>query len=185
MQQFIAQLKLKPGTYNYSSPGNGAPHHLMMDLLKLQAGVNIVHIPFKGTGDAVAAPLGGTVHASMISLVSAIPQVKSGRLRVLASTGERRSILASDIPTFREAGMAEMDIESWLAVFAPAGTPKDIIARLNGELNAIMQLPQLRETLAKYGMSAYIGAPEELGALVKEELIRWQRVVKQAGIKAD
>lgn len=157
----------------------------MMDLLKLQAGVNIVHIPFKGTGDAVAAPLGGTVHASMISLVSAIPQVKSGRLRVLASTGERRSILASDIPTFREAGMAEMDIESWLAVFAPAGTPKDIIARLNGELNAIMQLPQLRETLAKYGMSAYIGAPEELGALVKEELIRWQRVVKQAGIKAD
>ncbi len=185
VQQFISQVKLKPGAYNYSSPGNGSAHHLMMELLKLQAGINIVHIPFKGTGDAVAGLIGGTVNASMISLVSAIPQVKNGRLRVLASTGDRRSVLASEISTFREANLAEMDIEPWLAVFAPAGTPRDIITRLNGEFNSIMQLAQFKEVLSKYGMSAFSGTPEELGTLLKEELVRWQRVVKQAGIKAD
>ncbi|HEU5177817.1 MAG TPA: tripartite tricarboxylate transporter substrate-binding protein [Burkholderiales bacterium] len=161
--ELIELAKREPGKLHYGSPGNGGVQHLAMELFKLEAGVNLVHVPYKGLGGMLNDLVGGHVQVGVAALQSVHPHVQAGRLRMLG----------------------QLEVETWYAVFAPAGTPAPAIAKLNADLHALLQDAQMREFLAKQGMTAAGGPPERLGELVRRELARWTRVVKIAGIKAD
>lgn len=185
MRQFLDLARSEPGKLNYSSPGNGSPQHLAMELLKLDAHVDLVHVPYKGSGGALADLVGGHVQAMIVSLQTVAPYVQSGKLRMLAVMSAERSEAFPDVPTLKELGLPDLEVETWYGVFAPAGTARSIVAKLNAELNAVLKEPDVRELLAKQGMIAVGGSSERFGALVQSELKRWPRVVAAAGIKAD
>lgn len=185
LRDFISLAKRRPGELHYSSPGNGGPQHLAMELLKLETGINIVHVPYKGFAGAVTDVMAGHVQAMVSALQSAHPHVTSGRLRMLAVMSGERSAAFPGVPTMKEAGFPGLEIYTWYGTFAPAGTPASTIARINTDLNSLLQQPDTRELLGKMGMNPAGGAPDRLGSLVKSELVRWDRVVKAANIKAD
>ncbi len=185
MREFLELARGQPGKLYYSSPGNGGPQHLAMELLKLDARIDLVHVPYKGSGGALADLVGGHVQAMIVSLQTAAPYVQSGKLRMLAVMSAERSQAFSEVPTLKELGLADLEVETWYGVFAPAGTPQAAIARVNAEMNALLEQNEIRELLAKQGMAPAGGTPERFGALVKRELARWSRVVAAAGIKAD
>jgi tripartite-type tricarboxylate transporter receptor subunit TctC len=183
--EFIDGARRQPGKLFYSSPGNGGPQHLAMELIKLETGVNLVHVPYKGAGGAIADLIAGHVQAMVISLQNAAPYVQGGKLRMLAVMSPERSPAFADVPTLKEAGLPSLEVETWYGAFAPAGTPAAIVAKLNTEINALLRQPDVRELLARQGMAAAGGPPERFGELLKLELARWARVVAAAGIKAD
>jgi len=185
LRQFIDLIKSEPGKYHYCSPGNGGPQHLSMELLKLEAKINIVHVPYKNTGGAVTDLLAGHVQAMMLPIHTATPYVRSGKLRMLAVMSTERSPVFPEVPTVNEQGLALPAIETWYAVFAPAGTPAPIIAKLNADINAVLGEADLRASFAGQGITPAGGTPEQLGERVKREVALWARVVKDAGIKAD
>jgi tripartite-type tricarboxylate transporter receptor subunit TctC len=185
MRDFIALAKRRPGELYYSSPGNGGPQHLAMELLKLETGINIVHVPYKGFSGAVTDVIAGHVQAMVSALQSAHAYVSSGRLRMLAVMSEERSPAFPGVPTMKEAGFPGLEIYTWYGTFAPAGTPAAVIGKINADVNALLQQPDIRDVLAKLGMNPAGGPPDRLGGLVKSELARWERVVKAANIKAD
>ena len=185
MRQFLDLARSEPGKLNYSSPGNGSPQHLAMELLKLDAHVDLVHVPYKGSGGALADLVGGHVQAMIVSLQTVAPYVQSGKLRMLAVMSAERSEAFPDVPTLKELGLPDLEVDTWYGVFVPAGTPKSVITKLNSELNAVLKEPDVRDLLAKQGMIAVGGSSERFGALVQSELKRWPRVVAAAGIKAD
>jgi tripartite-type tricarboxylate transporter receptor subunit TctC len=185
VKEFIAFARRQPGKLLYCTPGNGGPQHLAMELIKLETGIDLVHVPYKGSGGALTDLVGGHVQAMVVALQTAAPFVQSGRLRMLAIMGAERSPAFPGVPTIKEQGLAHLEIEPWYGVLAPAATPAAAIAKINSELHALLQLPDVREQLAKQGMNAAGGAPERLGNLIKVELARWGRVVNAAKIKAD
>jgi tripartite-type tricarboxylate transporter receptor subunit TctC len=185
MREFIALARSEPGKLYYSSPGNGAPQHLAMELLKLDAGINLVHVPYKGSGGALADLVGGHVQAMIVSLQTVAPYVQSGKLRMLAVMSSERSEAFPDVPTLKELGLPDLEVDTWYGVFAPTGTSGAIVAKLNAELNALLRQSDVRELMAKQGMITVGGTPERFGELVRMELARWSRVVAAAGIKAD
>jgi len=185
MRQFLDLARSEPGKLNYSSPGNGSPQHLAMELLKLDTHVNLVHVPYKGSGGALADLVGGHVQAMIVSLQTVAPYVQSGKLRMLAVMSAERSEAFPDVPTLKEVGLPDLEVDTWYGVFAPAGTSKAVIDKVNAELNALLKHADVRELLAKQGMIPVGGTPERFGALVRSELTRWPRVVAAAGIKAD
>ena len=185
MREFIDLVRAQPGKLYYSSPGNGGPQHLAMELLKLDTGMNIVHVPYKGAGGAVADLVGGHVQAMISALQTVAPHVHSGRLRMLAVMSATRSPAFPDVPTLKEQGLPDLEVETWYAVFSPAGTPGAVVGKLNAELNALLQEADVKGVLAKQGLAAESGTPQSLGERVKRELARWTRVVSAAGIRAD
>ena len=185
MREFLELARGQPGKLYYSSPGNGGPQHLAMELLKLDARIDLVHVPYKGSGGALADLVGGHVQAMIVSLQTAAPYVQSGKLRMLAVMSAERSQAFSEVPTLKESGLADLEVETWYGVFAPAGTPQAAIARVNAEMNALLKHNEIRELLARQGMAPAGGTPERFGDLVRKELARWLRVVAAAGIKAD
>jgi tripartite-type tricarboxylate transporter receptor subunit TctC len=185
LNDFINLAKRRPGELHYSSPGNGGPQHLAMELLKLETGINIVHVPYKGFAGAITDVMAGHVQAMVSALQSAHAQVSSGRLRMLAVMSGERSAAFPGVPTMKEAGLPGLEIYTWYGTFAPAATPAAAVARVNADINALLQLPDIRELLARQGMNPAGGPPSRLGNLVKAELPRWDRVVKAANIKAD
>ena len=185
MRELIELVKREPGKLHYSSPGNGGPQHLAMELLKLEAGMDLVHVPYKGLGGAMSDVVAGHVQAMVSALQSAAPHVQSGKLRMLAVMSAQRSPAFPAVPTLREQGLGDLEVETWYGLFAPAGTPGDAISRINSEVNVLLKEPGIIESLGKQGMNAAGGPPERLGELVKRELARWNRVVSAAGIKAD
>jgi tripartite-type tricarboxylate transporter receptor subunit TctC len=185
MREFLELARSQPGKLYYSSPGNGGPQHLAMELLKLETHIDLVHVPYKGSGGAITDLIGGHVQAMIVSLQTAAPYVQSGKLRMLAVMSAERSQAFPEVPTLKELGLGDLEVETWYGVFAPAGTSGAIVAKLNAELNDLIKQPDVRELLAKQGMAAAGGTPERFGALVKKELARWSRVVTAAGIKAD
>jgi tripartite-type tricarboxylate transporter receptor subunit TctC len=185
VRDFIDLAKRRPGELYYSSPGNGGPQHLTMELFKLETGTNIVHVPYKGFAGAITDAMAGHVQAMVSAAQSAHTYVTSGRLRMLAVMSAERWPAFPDVPTFKEQGLPRLEVYTWYAAFAPAGTPAAAVAKLNADINAVLQQPELRETLAKQGMSTGGGPPERLAELVKSELTRWSRVVAAAKIKAD
>lgn len=185
MREFIELVKREPGKLHYSSPGNGGPQHLAMELLKLETGMNIVHVPYKSAAGALADLVGGHVQATIAAVQTAQPQVVSGKLRAVAVMSAERSQAFPEVPTLKEQDLPGLEVETWYGAFAPAGTPSAAVSKLNRELNALLQEGSIREFLAKQGMTAAGGPPERLGGLVKRELARWARVVNAAGIKAD
>jgi tripartite-type tricarboxylate transporter receptor subunit TctC len=185
MREFVELARSQPGKLYYSSPGSGGPQHLAMELLKQNARIDLVHVPYKGSGGALADLVGGHVQAMIVSLQTVAPYVQSGKLRMLAVMSAERSPAFPEVPTLKELGLPDLEVETWYGVFAPAGTSAPVVARLNAELNTLLAQPDIRDLLARQGMSAVGGSSERFGELVKAELLRWSRVVAAAGIKAD
>ena len=185
MREFVSLAKRQPGKLDYSSPGNGGPQHLAMELLKIEIGIDLVHVPYKGAGGALTDVMGGHVQAMVSALQTAAPFVRSGRLRMLGVMSAARSPAFSEVPTLKEQGYANLEVETWYGVFAPAATPAPAIAKVNVDINALLQQADVRELLATQGMNAAGGPPARFGNLVRLELARWSRVVAAAGIKAD
>ena len=175
----------KKSQLHYSSPGNGGPQHLAMELLKLETGMNIVHVPYKGAAGALADVVGGHVQATIAAVQTAQPHIASGKLRGVGVMSAERSPAFLDVPTLKEQGLPGLEVETWYGAFAPAGTPPRIVNKVNADLNVLLRDPGIRELLAKQGMTPVGGPPERLGELVTRELARWTRVVNAAGIKAD
>ena len=181
----VALAKARPGQINYASPGNGTPHHLAMELLKLQTGTHLTHVPYKGIAGATTDLMGGQVQVMFASLHSVLPQVKAGKLKLLGVTGAR-SPLAPGVPSFREQGMDFMDaVDAWYALLAPAGTPPELIARLHQDVSAVLALPEVRDQLANQGLTLQTSSPEQLAALLRSDLARWRKVIGEARIVAD
>jgi tripartite-type tricarboxylate transporter receptor subunit TctC len=186
MQEAIAAIKANPGKYNFASPGNGTPHHVGMELIKLNLGLDATHIPYKGFAGAMTDLVGGQVQMMFTLVHSAIPHARAGRIRILAVTGAKRSPQFPEAPTFREQGIDFMDdVDAWYAVMAPGKTPADLVARLNADVNAVMNLPDVKENLTKQGLIPVTSTPQELQQLIKSDLVRWQKVVTDAKIKLD
>jgi tripartite-type tricarboxylate transporter receptor subunit TctC len=185
VKELIDLAKREPGKMHYSSPGNGGPQHLAMELLKLETGINIVHVPYKGASGALQDVVGGHVQATIAAAQTAYPNVQGGKLRALGFMSAERSPAYPDVPTMKELGLSELEVETWYGMFAPAGTPSQVIDKVNKELNLALTDASVRAVLEKQGMTPAGGPPGRLGDLVKRELPRWARVVKAAGIKAD
>lgn len=183
--EVVALAKAQPGKLNYASPGNATPHHLAMELFKLHFGVQMVHVPYKGTAGAVTDILGGQIQLMFLPVHVAQQHVLAGKLNMLASGGAQRSPATPDVPSLAEAGMRDIDVDIWFALLGPAGLPREIVALLNGELVAILRDPDTRAGLLKQGLSPQPGTPAELGKLIESDLERWGRVVRDARITAD
>ncbi|HZR70795.1 MAG TPA: tripartite tricarboxylate transporter substrate binding protein [Burkholderiales bacterium] len=186
MKEAIDIIRKNPGKYYFASPGNGTPHHVGMELIKQRLGLDIIHVPYKGFAGAMTDLVGGQV-AMMFTLVhSSLPYVRAGKIRALAVTGAKRSPQYPDAPTFREQGIDFMDdVDAWYAVMAPGKVSPALIARLNRDVNAVMNLPQVKDQLVKQGMIPTTSTPEALAALIKADLARWAKVVADAHIKID
>ncbi len=185
VRDLIAQLKAKPDKYTYASAGNGTAPHYAAELFKLNAGVVMLGVPYKGAAPAVSDTIGGQTQFMFPSLFTALPHVKSGKLKALAIAGPKRSPLLPDVPTLKEAGVDGVDVQQWYAFFAPAKTPKPIIEKLNKALNQVLADPEIIKRIEDHGADVESGTPEQLGALVKSELVKWKGVVQRAKLTAD
>jgi len=183
--ELVALAKAQPGKLNYASPGNATPHHLAMELLKLHFGVDLVHVPYKGTAGAVTDLLGGQIQLMFLPVHVALPQVQAGKLNMLTSGGAQRSPVTPEVPSLAEAGVKDIDVDIWYALLGPAGLPRDIVQTLNGELAAILKDPETRAGLLKQGLAPQTGTPAELAKLIETDLERWGKVVRAARISAD
>jgi tripartite-type tricarboxylate transporter receptor subunit TctC len=185
VKELIALLKANPGKYTFASSGNGTSQHLSGELFKSMAGVDMQHIPYKGSPPALQDVVGGQVTMTFDNITTAWPLAKAGKLRALAVTTAKRSSIAPDVPTLAESGLPGFEIGSWQGVFAPAGTPAPIVKRLNAEIVKILHLPDVNEKLAGLGAEIVADSPEEFAALVKAEVVKWSDVVKKSGAKVD
>jgi tripartite-type tricarboxylate transporter receptor subunit TctC len=186
LQDLIAMAKASPGRLTFSSGGNGTPPHLAGALLMMHAGLDLQHVPYSGAAAGVAAVLGGQVDMGFPGVAAIASQVKSGKLRALASTGRERSAALPDVPTMAELGFQGVEVINWVGVVAPAATPQGIVARLAGELRKVVAQPEVQNRLASLGMEPILDSnPEAFGALIQSELTKWAKVVREAGIRAD
>ncbi len=185
VREFIQLAKRRPGQLLYSSPGNGGPQHLTTELIKLETGIDIVHVPYKGASGAVIDLVGGHVQAMVSAIQTISPQVRGGKLRMLAVMGEKRSHAFPEVLTMKEQGLTNLVVETWYGMFAPAGAPAAVVAKLNAEVNALLEQAEVREALAKQDLNVVGGSPERFGEMVRRELARWARVVTVAKIKPD
>ena len=181
----VSAAKAKPGHVNFASPGNGTVAHLTSELFQKAAAVKMQHVPYKGAAQALTDVISGNVQLYMSSVPTLLGQIKQGKLRPLAVTSAKRVDDLPDVPTINESGYKGFDAVTWFGILAPAGTPKDVVARLNAEFNKAMQLPDLRKKLADEGADAAGGTPEQFAALIKEDIGRWGKVVKESGAKVD
>jgi len=185
MGELVAYAKAHPGKINYASSGNGSLQHATGAMLEQQAGIQLTHIPYKGTGPALQDLLGGQVDITFGTAPPFVPHIQSGKLRVLATTGKTRLPSLPEVPTTAEAGLPNLDATSWFAVFAPARTPKPIIDRLTAEIARIVSTPAFRQKAQEQGATADYLNPQQMDALVKSETARWTEVGKAAKIEAD
>jgi tripartite-type tricarboxylate transporter receptor subunit TctC len=183
--ELIALLKANPGKYSFASSGNGTSQHLSGELFKAQAGVDMQHIPYKGSPPALADVVGGQVAMTFDNITTAWPLAKGGKLKALAVTTAKRSSIAPEVPTLAEAGLPGYEIGSWQGVFAPAGTPPDIVRRLNAEIVKIINTPDVQKKLLDLGAEPVANSADEFGAFVKNEVVKWADVVKKSGAKVD
>lgn len=185
IKDLVALAKAKPGEIDYASSGVGTIHHLAAELLSSMAGIRMTHVPYKGSGAALPAMLGGQVKIGFGPIVPAIPHIKAGRLKALGVNGAKRSMAAPDIPTVAEQGLAGFEATSWYGVFVPAKTPKAVVSRLNKEFSAALASPDVRERLLHDGVEPESSTPEQLAAIVVAERKLWAKVIRAAGIKIE
>ena len=185
LKDFVAAARAKPGTITYGSPGNGTPQHLAMELLKLDGKLDMVHVPYKEASGAAKDLVSGQIHAAILTASSAAPLVKTGRVQVIGNLGDAKSALFGDAPLLKEEGFPSLGLGVWVGMMAPAGTPAEIVQKLNAEMNAILAMPENREAVSKMGLVPVGGPPERLAALVKSDVERWGRAVHAAKIKVD
>ena len=185
LKEFIALAKQKPDSLNYASACVGSPLHLAAELFKKRAGINMVHLAYKGGGPAAAAVLAGEAQVLFASVASSLPQIRAGRLKALAATGTRRSKVAPELPTIAESGFAGFDVSSWYALLVPAGTSPAIVNRVRGAAMKAVELPDVQEAMSRQGLEVETSTPQELAARIKSETVVWAGVIKEAGIKAE
>jgi tripartite-type tricarboxylate transporter receptor subunit TctC len=185
VKEFVAYAKANPGKLAYGSPGVGTPQHLATEWFKSTAGIEMLHVPYKGSAGAITGLVSGEIAFMFNALHAVLPQAKAGKLKILAVAGAKRSPVEPAIPTVAESGYPEFDVDLWYGLLAPAGTPKQIVARLNAEITQILSSPEMRETLANQGLDAMTSTPEQFAALMKTDLVRWAQVIKTAGIRAE
>ena len=185
VKELIVLLKANPNKYSFASSGNGTSQHLSGELFKMSAGVDMQHIPYKGSPPALQDVMGGQVAMTFDNITTAWPLAKAGKLRALAVTTATRSAVAPEVPTLAESGLPGFEVGSWQGVFAPAGTPPEIIKRLNTEIVKILKLPDVKEKLVGLGAEPVGNTTEEFTAIVKAEVVKWADVVKKSGAKVD
>ena len=185
LKEFVAYAKANPGKLAYGSPGVGTPQHLATELLKSEAGIDMLHVPYKGSAGAITGLLSGDVAMMSNALHAVLPQVKAGKLNAIAVGGPKRSRVAPDIPTFAESGYPDFDVDFWYGLLAPAATPKEIIAKLNQDITQVLNAPEMREKLSDQGLEPVTGTPEQFAELIRTDLARWAKVIKTAGITAE
>ena len=185
LRDFIDLARQSPGKYSYGSGGSGTPGHLAAELFKSVAGVNLLHVPYKGAAPAITDLAGGQVHIIFDSQASLLAHLKSGKVRALAITGPARSSALYEVPTTAEAGLPQYDGYFWSGVVAPAGTPPDVVARLNAVLVLALSMPDMREKLASHGLDPAGNSPQQFAAYISAEIDRWAAVIKASGAKLD
>ena len=183
VKELIAIAKAKPGQLSYASSGVGGATHMTAEVFRMLAGVDIVHIPYKGSGQAMVDLIGGQVGMAFDQITSSLPHVESGKLRALAVTSARRFASVPNLPTMAEAGVPGYEAVSWNGIAAPAGTPKDIVVRIQGEIARVLQLPDIKERFFKDGIEPVGSTPEQFAAHIRSERAKWEKVVERAGIK--
>jgi tripartite-type tricarboxylate transporter receptor subunit TctC len=183
VQELIAYAKARPGKINFASAGNGSTHHFCGELLKSMAGIDLVHVPYKGSGPGIAGLLGGEVSMMFANVADIGAQVKSGKVKPLAVTTTKRAALLPEVPTMAEAGLAGFEIQSWFGLLAPAGTPAPVVARLNAEAAKVLARSDVKATLAAQGLEVAASSPEQFAAYIKSEIARFAKIAKAAGIK--
>jgi tripartite-type tricarboxylate transporter receptor subunit TctC len=185
LKEFIAYAKANPGKLNYASSGNGTPYHMAGELFKAMAGVDIVHIPHKGSDQARAAVLGGQVQMMFDAVPTMAASAAAGKVKALATTGSKRSAVTPNIPTVAEAGVPGYEAGIWLGLMAPAKTPRPVLERINAEVNKIINSPETKETWAKQGTIAMGMSIDQFDKFLREEIVKWAKVVKVSGAKVD
>jgi len=185
LEQFIQLARARPGKLTFGSGGAGTTNHLANELLKSIEKIDMLHVPYKGASQALLALLGGQVDEVIIAVPSALAQIRAGSVRALAVLAEQRVAVLPEVPTAREAGVADFVLPIWFAMLAPAATPREIVARLNHEITRALTAPDLRERLTAAGVEPWPGTPEDLAALLRSETLRYGEVIKRAGVRAD
>jgi tripartite-type tricarboxylate transporter receptor subunit TctC len=185
VKEVIALAKAQPGKLNYASVGTGSPGHIAGELFKLKTGVDIVHVPYKGGGPAVTDTIGGQVQLLFVSMPAVWQHVKSGRVRAIAVTSGRRSVSAPEVPTFIEAGVPDFVVDSWYGALVPAKTPPAAAARLNAAMLKVLEMPQVKEKLLAQGAEAFPTTQAEFDKIIKDELAKWEYVIKAANIRPE
>ncbi len=185
VKELIDYLKARPGQINFSSIGNGTTQHLAGELFKSMAGVNMVHVPYKGSGPSMMSVVSGETSVTIESMFLLSPQVKAGRLRALAGAGTKRASLAPNLPTMSESGIPGYDVSTWVGLLAPTGTPPEVVQKWQQQIARILQVPEVRERQISQGVDPVGSTPEYFAEFIKTEMTKWGKVVKQAGIKLD
>ncbi|MBI4192012.1 MAG: tripartite tricarboxylate transporter substrate binding protein [Betaproteobacteria bacterium] len=185
IKEFIAFAKSKKGALTYASTGTGSVGHLGTELLRTLAGFDAVHVPYTGTAPTMVALMAGQADASIVPAIAAVPQAKAGKLKALAVTLLQRSVLLPDVPTVAESGFPGFEVNGWQGLLAPAGTPREVMARLFQEVSRILKLPDVRDRMVASGSDPVGSRPEEFAAYIKVETIKWAKVIKQSGARVD
>lgn len=185
LRELVALAKAQPGKLSYSSCGNGTPQHLGGELLKRAAKIDIVHIPYKGCGPALADTLGGQVPIAINTVANTMPHVKSGKLRAIALVSPRRYELAPDVASVAESGYRGIDVDQWYAILAPAETPVDVVAFLNREFVAVVAEPSVRERMLAASFEPQTSTPERIGEIIRKDVEHWTKLIHEIGIKID
>jgi tripartite-type tricarboxylate transporter receptor subunit TctC len=185
LKEFIALAKSKPGALNYASSGNGTPYHMAGELFKSMAGVDIVHVPHKGSDQARAAVLGGQVQMMFDAVPTMAAQARGGKVKALATSGAKRSPVTPDVPTLSEAGVPGYESGIWLGLMAPAKTPRPVLAQLNAEVNKLLNSAEVKDNWGKQGTTTMGMSIEQFDKFLREEIVKWAKVVKISGAKAD
>ena len=185
LNELIALAKAKPGSLTYASSGTGAPSHLAVELIKTQAGIDMVHVPYRSMAPGITELLGGHVQLAIPTMSVVVPHVKAGKLRALGVTSAQRSAAMPDVPTIAEGGLPGFEASNWYAVLAPAGTPAEVVAKINTELNRILKTADVRDRLAFLGLDARGMTPDEFGMFMKTEIAKWAKVIKSSKARPD
>jgi tripartite-type tricarboxylate transporter receptor subunit TctC len=185
LQTLIALAKARPGQLNYSSSGTGNTNHLAGELLCGLTGIKMQHVPYKGGGPALIDVISGQMQLSFQVPISVIPHIRSGRLKPLAISGKVRATALPQVPTFAEAGLPAFDMSGWTGMFAPAGTPREIVDKISGEMGRILATPEIVERLVSQGLEPLISNPEQFAALLQSDKAKFARLIKDANIKVD
>jgi tripartite-type tricarboxylate transporter receptor subunit TctC len=186
LKEFVGLAKASPGKYTFASAGGGTPPHLTGELFRSTFGLDLVHVPYKGTAPAVTDLIAGQVSMTIDGLTVQLPHIRSGKLKALAAASARRIATIPDVPTFAELGYPDLQVSLWYSLFAPAGTPRPVVSLLNAQVAKMLALPEVRQRLAELAVEPGDGgSPEQFGAFVQAELRRWGEVVQQVGVKLD
>ncbi|HSA68872.1 MAG TPA: tripartite tricarboxylate transporter substrate binding protein [Burkholderiales bacterium] len=185
VKEFVALAKSKPGALNYASSGNGTPYHMAGELFKAMAGVDIVHVPHKGSDQARAAVMGGQVQMMFDAVPTMAAQAKAGKVKALGTTGMKRSSVTPDLPTLDEAGVKGYESGLWLGLMAPAKTPRPVLEKLNAEVNKLLDLTDVKQTMAKQGATTMGMSIEQFDKFLRDEIVKWAKIVKISGAKLD